>query len=151
MEDGAECFVSGTAAGVTPVESITHKGKTALFNGGKTGELSAHLRDTLKEFSMEHFPIQKAGWSGWIDSVALVPVCNRGTSKNSCFSRWISFGTNLEHFYSLSVNRDFRSVIISLTATRPGLSVITIISVFNSGQVSSPSPFFWRPSPVPRE
>ncbi len=48
MDDGAECFVAGTAAGVTPLESITHQGKTAVFNGGKVGELSASLRDTLK-------------------------------------------------------------------------------------------------------
>ena len=43
-----ECFVSGTAAGAMPISSITHKGKKALFNGGKTGELTAAIRDTLK-------------------------------------------------------------------------------------------------------
>lgn len=46
--DGAECFVSGTAAGVTPVESITHNGKTAVFNDKKIGDLTRKLRDTLK-------------------------------------------------------------------------------------------------------
>jgi branched-chain amino acid aminotransferase len=46
--DGAECFVSGTAAGVTPVESITHGGRTAVFNNRKIGDLTVKLRDTLK-------------------------------------------------------------------------------------------------------
>ncbi len=48
LADGAECFVTGTAAGVTPIESLTHLGKKAVFNGGKVGELSAELRDVLK-------------------------------------------------------------------------------------------------------
>ncbi len=48
FSEGAECFVTGTAAGVTPIESLTHRGKKAVFNGGKVGDLSAHLRDTLK-------------------------------------------------------------------------------------------------------
>ncbi|OHE70780.1 MAG: branched-chain-amino-acid transaminase [Treponema sp. RIFOXYC1_FULL_61_9] len=48
MGEGAECFVTGTAAGVTPIESLTHKGKTAVFSGGKVGELTAALRDQLK-------------------------------------------------------------------------------------------------------
>lgn len=48
FSDGAECFVSGTAAGVTPIESLTHKGKKVVFNDGKVGELTALLRDTLK-------------------------------------------------------------------------------------------------------
>ncbi|MFW5797569.1 MAG: branched-chain-amino-acid transaminase [Spirochaetota bacterium] len=48
LSDGAECFVSGTAAGVTQVESVTHEGKTAVFNDGKIGDLTRKLRDTLK-------------------------------------------------------------------------------------------------------
>lgn len=59
--EGAECFVSGTAAGVTPVESITHQGKTAVFNGGKIGELTVKLRDTLK--GIQYGAIEdKHGW-----------------------------------------------------------------------------------------
>ncbi|QQO08974.1 branched-chain-amino-acid transaminase [Breznakiella homolactica] len=46
--DGAECFVTGTAAGVTPIESLTYNGKKIVFNNGKVGDLSAKLRDTLK-------------------------------------------------------------------------------------------------------
>ncbi len=48
MEDGKECFVSGTAAGLSYIESITHKGKTVEFNNRKMGELSQNLLDTLK-------------------------------------------------------------------------------------------------------
>lgn len=46
--EGAECFVSGTAAGITPIGSLTHKDKKVVFNDGKVGELTALLRDTLK-------------------------------------------------------------------------------------------------------
>lgn len=48
FSEGAECFVTGTAAGVTPIESLTHQGKKVIFNNGKVGDLSAYLRDTLK-------------------------------------------------------------------------------------------------------
>ena len=61
LDQGAECFVSGTAAGVTPIESLTHKGKTAVFNGGKVGELSAELRDALKGIQYGKLPDTK-GW-----------------------------------------------------------------------------------------
>jgi branched-chain amino acid aminotransferase len=43
-----ECFVSGTAAGATTIESLTHNGRKVEFNGGRTGELTASIRDTLK-------------------------------------------------------------------------------------------------------
>jgi branched-chain amino acid aminotransferase len=61
MDDGSECFVTGTAAGVTPIESITHKGKTAVFNNGKVGDLSAELRDTIKGIQYGKLPDTK-GW-----------------------------------------------------------------------------------------
>ncbi|MDR3325204.1 MAG: branched-chain-amino-acid transaminase [Spirochaetaceae bacterium] len=48
LDETKECFVSGTAAGATPIESLTHDGKKAVFNGGTTGELTASIRDTLK-------------------------------------------------------------------------------------------------------
>jgi len=49
MTETKECFVSGTAAGATPIDSLTYKGKKAVFNKpGKVGELTAVLRDTLK-------------------------------------------------------------------------------------------------------
>ncbi len=61
MSDGAECFVAGTAAGITPIESLTHQGKTRTFNDGKVGELSAKLRDTLKGIQYGKLPDTK-GW-----------------------------------------------------------------------------------------
>ncbi len=48
MEEGRECFVSGTAAGVTPLESLSHQGKEAVFNDRKPGELALELRKKLK-------------------------------------------------------------------------------------------------------
>jgi branched-chain amino acid aminotransferase len=61
MEQGAECFVSGTAAGVTPIESVTHKGKEAVFNGRKPGELSLQLRKILKGIQYGAIA-DKKGW-----------------------------------------------------------------------------------------
>ena len=48
MDQGAEAFVTGTAAGITFFESITHKGRTAIFNGGKQGDISRSLQKELK-------------------------------------------------------------------------------------------------------
>jgi branched-chain amino acid aminotransferase len=48
FSDGVECFVSGTAAGVTYFESLTHEGKTKTFGDGRAGELSRYLLKTLK-------------------------------------------------------------------------------------------------------
>ncbi|GHV74966.1 branched-chain-amino-acid aminotransferase [Spirochaetia bacterium] len=59
--EAKECFVSGTAAGATPIESLTYQGKKAVFNGGKVGELTAELRDTLKGIQYGARPDTK-GW-----------------------------------------------------------------------------------------
>lgn len=48
LESGAECFVTGTAAGVSYIESLTHNGKTATFNGGNMGEFTKDMLYTLK-------------------------------------------------------------------------------------------------------
>ncbi|MDR0998862.1 MAG: branched-chain-amino-acid transaminase [Treponema sp.] len=48
LEETRECFVSGTAAGATPITSLTFGKKKAVFNQGKVGELTVHIRDTLK-------------------------------------------------------------------------------------------------------
>jgi branched-chain amino acid aminotransferase len=48
LSETKECFVSGTAAGATPIESLAYNGKKMVFNGGKVGELTSELRDTLK-------------------------------------------------------------------------------------------------------
>ena len=65
FESARECFVTGTAAGVSPLESLTHKGKKVLFNNGKTGELTAELRDTLKGIQYGTIPDAK----GWLTRV----------------------------------------------------------------------------------
>ena len=56
-----ECFVSGTAAGATPITSLTHKGKKAVFNNGITGEFTAEIRNTLKGIQYGTLPDPK-GW-----------------------------------------------------------------------------------------
>jgi branched-chain amino acid aminotransferase len=61
VADARECFVSGTAAGATPISSLTYKGKKTVFGGGKTGELTAELRDTLKGIQYGVLPDTK-GW-----------------------------------------------------------------------------------------
>ncbi|MDR2370934.1 MAG: aminotransferase class IV [Treponema sp.] len=61
MEETKECFVSGTAAGATPIASLTNQGKKAVFNGGKTGEFTAYIRDALKGIQYGTLPDSK-GW-----------------------------------------------------------------------------------------
>jgi len=48
FSDVREAFVTGTAAGIAHIESITHEGKTAEFSGGKMGDVTAALLKTLK-------------------------------------------------------------------------------------------------------
>jgi branched-chain amino acid aminotransferase len=61
FDSAVECFVSGTAAGATPIESLTYKEKTVIFNNRKVGELTAYLRDTLKGIQYGTCPDTK-GW-----------------------------------------------------------------------------------------
>ncbi|MCL2068260.1 MAG: branched-chain-amino-acid transaminase [Treponema sp.] len=63
LEETRECFVSGTAAGATPITSLTYtyKGKKALFNDGKVGEFTADIRDTIKGIQYGLLPDTK-GW-----------------------------------------------------------------------------------------
>jgi branched-chain amino acid aminotransferase len=56
-----ECFVCGTAAGATPLTSITYKKKKTVFGKGKVGELTATLRDTIKGIQYGTIPDTK-GW-----------------------------------------------------------------------------------------
>ena len=60
MEDAAECFVTGTAAGITPIESITHNGKEAVFNGRKPGEVGQELQKLLKGGQYGSIPFTRA-------------------------------------------------------------------------------------------
>ena len=48
MDSGMECFVTGTAAGITPIESLTHNGVERVFNNRKPGELGESLQKQLK-------------------------------------------------------------------------------------------------------
>lgn len=48
MSDAVEVFVTGTAAGVTFIESITHNEKTSVFCGGKIGDVTHTLQRRLK-------------------------------------------------------------------------------------------------------
>jgi branched-chain amino acid aminotransferase len=66
FSEAKECFVSGTAAGATPIESLTYRGQKAVFNNGKPGELTAELRDTLKGIQYGALPDTK----GWMTKVA---------------------------------------------------------------------------------
>ncbi|MDR2376092.1 MAG: aminotransferase class IV [Treponema sp.] len=61
LEETKECFVSGTAAGATPIESLSYRKKKAVFNKGKTGEFTADIRDTLKGIQYGALPDTK-GW-----------------------------------------------------------------------------------------
>jgi branched-chain amino acid aminotransferase len=48
LDKGVECFVTGTAAGVTYLGSLTHLKRTTVFNGGKMGDVSRELQRNLK-------------------------------------------------------------------------------------------------------
>jgi branched-chain amino acid aminotransferase len=66
MEEAKECFVSGTAAGATPITSITFQGKKVQFGGGKVGKFTAEIRDTIKGIQYGKLPDKK----GWLVRVA---------------------------------------------------------------------------------
>ncbi len=48
LSEATEAFVSGTAAGMSYLESITHKGTEAVFNNRKMGDLTRDLLHELK-------------------------------------------------------------------------------------------------------
>jgi branched-chain amino acid aminotransferase len=48
FDNAKESFVTGTAAGISYIESITHKDKTIVFGDGKMMELTQTLLKTLK-------------------------------------------------------------------------------------------------------
>jgi branched-chain amino acid aminotransferase len=48
LSEAAETFVTGTAAGIAHIESITHRGKTATFANGEMGEMTRKLLKSLK-------------------------------------------------------------------------------------------------------
>jgi branched-chain amino acid aminotransferase len=61
ISEARECFVSGTAAGATPISSLTYDGRKTAFNNGKVGDLTAEIRDTLKGIQYGLLPDAK-GW-----------------------------------------------------------------------------------------
>lgn len=61
LGESRECFVCGTAAGATPITSLTYKKKKAVFNKGAVGELTANIRDTIKGIQYGTIPDTK-GW-----------------------------------------------------------------------------------------
>jgi len=61
LESTKECFVSGTAAGATPITSLTYNGKKVIFNNGKDGDFTTEIRDTLKGIQYGTLPDTK-GW-----------------------------------------------------------------------------------------
>ena len=56
-----ECFVAGTAAGITPIESITHEGREVVFADRRTGEMTRTLLKTLKGIQYGALP-DTHGW-----------------------------------------------------------------------------------------
>nr|AGS52318.1 branched-chain amino acid aminotransferase [uncultured bacterium contig00063] len=61
LAETKECFVSGTAAGATPITSLTWQGKKTVFNDGKAGEFTTEMRNTLKGIQYGTIPDTK-GW-----------------------------------------------------------------------------------------
>lgn len=61
-----ECFVTGTAAGITPIESITWKGREYVFNDRTPGELGKRLQAHLKGIQYGTEP-DTFNWSVLVD------------------------------------------------------------------------------------
>ena len=61
LSDASEVFVTGTAAGVSYIESITHEGKTTVYNNGEIGELTSKLRKMLRGIQYGAVP-DNHGW-----------------------------------------------------------------------------------------
>ena len=61
MSEAVETFVTGTAAGISFIESVTHKGTTVEFAGRKIGEVTRSLLKTLK--GIQYGAVEdKHGW-----------------------------------------------------------------------------------------
>ncbi|MBA7674931.1 Branched-chain-amino-acid aminotransferase [subsurface metagenome] len=62
FSEAKEVFASGTAAGVTFIESITHKGLKVVFGNGRIGEFTSYALETLKGIQ---YGIVEDRW-GWM-------------------------------------------------------------------------------------
>jgi branched-chain amino acid aminotransferase len=65
QSEAAECFVSGTAAGATPIQSLARQGRKVVFSDGKTGAFTAWVGSTLKGIQYGALPDRK----GWLAKV----------------------------------------------------------------------------------
>lgn len=65
MDDSAEAFVTGTAAGISYIDSLTHNGRKAVFNNGKMGDAAIELLNILK--GIQYGAIEDT--HGWIYKV----------------------------------------------------------------------------------
>jgi len=61
FSEAAECFVAGTAAGITSIESIMHEGTEAAFCNRQVGEVTRGLLKTLKGIQYGAVP-DTHGW-----------------------------------------------------------------------------------------
>jgi branched-chain amino acid aminotransferase len=71
--DAKECFVTGTAAGIAFIESVTHKGRTAVYNKGRMGDTTRALLITLK--GIQYGAIEDK--FGWMTTVPLAAAARR--------------------------------------------------------------------------
>jgi len=61
FSNAKECFVAGTAAGITSIESLTHEGREVAFGSRDIGEVTHALRKTLKGIQYGAVP-DAHGW-----------------------------------------------------------------------------------------
>jgi branched-chain amino acid aminotransferase len=61
FSNARECFVSGTAAGITFIESLTHEGREVAFGSRAIGEVTQALLKTLKGIQYGAVP-DTHGW-----------------------------------------------------------------------------------------
>jgi branched-chain amino acid aminotransferase len=68
IKDGSmtEVFGTGTAAVISPVGEIYHKGETAIINGGKTGPVAKRLFDEISGIQIGERP-DVFGWVRHLD------------------------------------------------------------------------------------
>lgn len=66
LAEATECFVSGTAAGATPLTSLTYRGNKTVFGDGKPGTLTLELQKTFKGIQYGTVPDAR----GWLTPLA---------------------------------------------------------------------------------
>lgn len=61
LDDSIECFVTGTAAGISHFESITHEGRTVTYSGGEITPIAEKLLVELKGIQYGAI-VDRHGW-----------------------------------------------------------------------------------------